>query len=263
MGEVIVVTSGKGGVGKTTTASNMGAGLAENGYIVCLIDADIGLRNLDVVLGLENRVVYDITNVISGKCKINQALVKDKFFKKLFLLPAAQIKDKMSVTPEEMCELCNILKEKFDFVIIDCPAGIERGFKNATAGAENAIVVTTPEVAAVRDADRIIGFVGACGLPSPRLVINRFRPKMVNAGDMMSIDDILDILSVDLLGIIPEDELIIVGANTGELVIKDGNSLSGQAYKNVVQRLKGNEVPYLELQKSNFFSKLSKVFSRQ
>lgn len=263
MGEVIVVTSGKGGVGKTTTTANIGAGLAELGHRVCLVDADIGLRNLDVVLGLENRIVYDITDVTGGNCRLRQALIRDKRFDGLFLLPAAQTKDKTAVSPEEMQQLCADLKEEFEFVIIDCPAGIEQGFRNAIAGAEKAIVVTTPEVSAVRDADRIIGLLEAADLNGPLLIINRLRPKMVRAGDMMSIDDIIDILAVDLLGVIPEDEMIVVTTNKGEPVILDRRSLSGQAFRNIVQRLKGNDVPFLNLDDQGFFSRLRKMFGRK
>jgi len=263
MGEVIVVTSGKGGVGKTTTTANIGAGLAGLGHKVCLVDADIGLRNLDVVLGLENRIVYDITDVTGGNCRLRQALIKDKRFEQLFLLPAAQTKDKTAVSPEEMRELCKELKEEFEFIIIDCPAGIEQGFKNAIAGAERAIVVTTPEVSAVRDADRIIGLLEADELNDPLLIINRLRPKMVRAGDMMSIEDIIDILAVDLLGVIPEDEMIVVTTNKGEPVVQDPGSLSGKAFKNVVRRLKGEQVPFLDLDEQGFFSRLRKMFGRK
>ncbi|MTI84809.1 MAG: septum site-determining protein MinD [Firmicutes bacterium] len=263
MGEVIVVTSGKGGVGKTTTTANIGAGLAGRGHKVCLVDADIGLRNLDVVLGLENRIVYDITDVTVENCRLKQALIKDKRFDQLFLLPAAQTKDKTSVNPEEMAKLCLDLKEEFEFVIIDCPAGIEQGFRNAIAGAERSIVVTTPEVSAVRDADRIIGLLEAAELRDPMLIINRLRPKMVRAGDMMSIDDIIDILAVDLIGVIPEDEMIVVTTNKGEPVVMDTTSLSGQAFRNVVRRLKEEEVPFLDLDEQGFFSRLWKVFGKK
>lgn len=263
MGEVIVVTSGKGGVGKTTTAANVGAGLAGLGHKVCLVDADIGLRNLDVVLGLENRIVYDITDVTAGNCRLRQALIKDKRYDQLFLLPAAQTKDKSAVSPAEMQELCADLKEDFDFVIIDCPAGIEQGFQNAIAGADRPIVVTTPEVSAVRDADRIIGLLEAAEINSPLLIVNRLRPKMVRAGDMMSIDDIIDILAVELLGVIPEDEMIVVSTNKGEPVVQNPSSLSGRAYKNVAHRLKGEQVPFLNLDEQGFFLRLRKMFGRK
>jgi len=263
MGEVIVITSGKGGVGKTTTTANIGAGLAGLGHKVCLVDADIGLRNLDVVLGLENRIVYDITDVTGENCRLKQALIKDKRFEQLFLLPAAQTKDKTAVSTEEMQKLCLDLKEEFDYVVIDCPAGIEQGFKNAIAGAERAIVITTPEVSAVRDADRIIGLLEAAELHNPMLVINRLRPRMVRAGDMMSIEDIIDILAVDLLGVIPEDEMIVVTTNKGEPVVMNSGSLSGQAFKNVVHRLKGEEVPFLNLDEQGFFTRIRKMFGKK
>ncbi|MCF8010555.1 MAG: septum site-determining protein MinD [Clostridiales bacterium] len=263
MGEVIVVTSGKGGVGKTTTVANIGAGLAGLGHKVCLVDADIGLRNLDVVLGLENRIVYDITDVTAENCRLKQALIRDKRFNELLLLPAAQTKDKTAVSPEEMIKLCNELKEEFEFVIIDCPAGIELGFKNAVAGAESSIVLTTPEVSAVRDADRIIGLLEASEIFSPQLIINRLRPKMVRAGDMMGIEDIIDILAVDLLGVIPEDDQIVVTTNKGEPVVRDPRSMSGQAFRNTVKRLKGEEIPYMDLDESGFLTRLRKIFNRK
>ena len=256
MGEVIVVTSGNGGVGKTTTTANLGAGLALMGRRVALVDADIGLRNLDVVLGLENRIVYDITDVTGGHCRLRQALIKDKRFEGLFLLPAAQTKDKTAVSPEQMKALCAELKEEFDFVIIDCPAGIEQGFKNAIAGAEKAIVVTTPEVAAVRDADRVIGLLEAAELRDPKLIINRIRPRMVRAGDMMSIEDIVDILAVDLLGVIPEDEMVVISTNRGEPIVQDEHSRSGQAYRNIARRILGEQVPLMNLDEGGFLARL-------
>ncbi|RJQ30547.1 MAG: septum site-determining protein MinD [Peptococcaceae bacterium] len=247
MGEVIVVTSGKGGVGKTTTTANIGAGLASMGKRVVMIDADIGLRNLDVVLGLENRIVYDLVDVTGGHCRTRQALIKDKRLEGLYLLPAAQTKDKTAVNPEQMRDLCNELQQEFDFIVIDCPAGIEQGFRNAIAGAEKAVVVTTPEVSAVRDADRIIGLLEASELREPKLIINRIRPKMVKHGDMMDIDDIIDILAIDLLGVIPEDEMVVVSTNRGELVILDQRSHSGQAYRNIVRRIVGEDIPMMNL----------------
>ncbi|MDQ0285500.1 septum site-determining protein MinD [Desulfofundulus luciae] len=255
MGEVIVVTSGKGGVGKTTTTANLGAGLATHGHRVVLVDADIGLRNLDVVLGLENRIVYDITDVTGGHCRLRQALIKDKRFEGLFLLPAAQTKDKTAVSPDQMKALCEELKQEFDYVIIDCPAGIEQGFRNAIAGADKAIVVTTPEVAAVRDADRIIGLLEAAELRDPRLIINRIRPRMVRHGDMMSIEDIIDILAIDLLGVVPEDEMVVISTNRGEPVVQDERSRSGQAYRNIVRRIKGEPVPMMNLDEGGFVSR--------
>lgn len=247
MGEVIVITSGKGGVGKTTTTANIGTGLAAMGYKVVLVDTDIGLRNLDVVLGLENRIVYDIVDVTQGNCRLKQALIKDKRYEGLHLLPAAQTKDKTAVKPDEMIKLTADLKKEFDFVIIDCPAGIEQGFKNAIAGAEKAIVVTTPEVSAVRDADRIIGLLEAADLRQPRLIVNRLRPLMVKRGDMMGIEDMIDILAIDLLGVVPEDELIVVSTNKGEPAVLDQASKAGQAYRNIAERITGKDVPLMSL----------------
>lgn len=250
MGEVIVITSGKGGVGKTTTTANIGTGLAAIGKKVVLVDTDIGLRNLDVVMGLENRIVYDIVDVVTGQCKLKQALIKDKRFENLYLLPAAQTKDKTAVNEQQMRSLTAELKEEFDFVIIDCPAGIEQGFKNAIAGAEKAIVVTNPEVSAVRDADRIIGMLEAHNLREPELIINRMRPKMVKAGDMISIEDMLDILAIKLLGVVPDDESIIVSTNRGEPAVTDSNSRAGQAYRNIVRRILGEDVPLMNLEEN-------------
>ena len=219
MSEVIVVTSGKGGVGKTTTAANIGIGLAQLGKKVVMVDTDIGLRNLDVVLGLENRIVYNLVDVIESNCRMKQALIKDKRFDdQLYLLPSAQTRDKTSVTPEQMKKLCEELRDLFDYVILDCPAGIEQGFANAIAGADRAVVVTTPEVSAIRDADRIIGLLEANELRDISLIINRIRPEMVRRGEMMSVDDVVDILAVPLLGIIPDDEHVVIATNQGEAI---------------------------------------------
>jgi len=254
MGEVIVVTSGKGGVGKTTTTANIGTGLAKLNKKVVLIDTDIGLRNLDVVMGLENRIVYNLVDVIEGNCKRNQALIKDKRYENLFLLPAAQTKDKTSVTPEQMKKLTEELKEEFDYVILDCPAGIEQGFKNAIAGADRALVVTTPEVSAVRDADRIIGLLEANEIKKTQLIVNRLRADMVKRGDMMSAEDVIDILAVDLIGQVPDDENIVIATNNGEPLVGD-NSLAGQAYMNICRRIGGEQVPFLDLDpKKGIFS---------
>jgi septum site-determining protein MinD len=261
MGEVIVITSGKGGVGKTTTTANLGTGLALRDKKVILIDTDIGLRNLDVVMGLENRIVYDLVDVVEGSCRIKQALIKDKRYEGLFLLPAAQTRDKTAVKPEQMIKLCNELRNEFDFIIIDCPAGIEQGFKNAIAGADKAIVVTTPEVSAVRDADRIIGLLEANELRNPKILINRVRGDMVKRGDMMSIDDIIDILAIDLIGVVPDDEKIIVSTNKGEPAVTDSKSLAGQAYRNITGRLLGEDVPMLNFEADEgFLLKLKKLF---
>ncbi len=260
MGEVIVITSGKGGVGKTTTTANIGTGLAMMGKKVVVLDADIGLRNLDVVMGLENRIVYDIVNVVDGVCRLKQALVRDKRHEGLFLLPAAQTKDKTAVSPEQMQKLASELKELFDYVIIDCPAGIEQGFQNAIAGADEAYVVTTPEISAVRDADRIIGLIESKGLPEPKLIINRIRQDMVDRGEMINIDDIIDILAIDLLGIIPDDESIVISTNRGEPIVTDQKTLAGKAFMNITKRILGEEIPTLKLDiDKGVFSKIKKM----
>ena len=246
MGEVIVITSGKGGVGKTTSTANIGTGLALKGMKVALLDTDIGLRNLDVVMGLENRIVYDLVDVVEGNCKIKQALIKDKRYEGLYLLPAAQTKDKNAVKPDQMKKLCKELKKDFDYIIVDCPAGIEQGFKNAISGADRAIVVTTPEVSAVRDADRIIGLLEANEIREPRLLLNRVRDDMVKRGDMMSTEDVLEILAIDLIGVVPDDQSIIVATNKGEPAVTDNKSLAGHAYRNIVRRIMGEEVPFDE-----------------
>ena len=261
MGEVIVVTSGKGGVGKTTTAANIGTGLAAQGKKVVLMDTDIGLRNLDVVMGLENRIVYDIVDVANGHCKLKQGMIKDKRFPELYLIPAAQTKDKNAVTEDQVRAICEELRQEVDYVIVDCPAGIEQGFKNAIAGADRAIVVTKPEVSAVRDADRIIGLLEANGLGNPLLVLNRVRPNMVKQGDMMSVDDILEILAIKLLGVIPDDDNIVISTNRGEPTVLDQQSRSGQAYRNIVKRIMGEEVPLMNLdEQEGFFTRLMKLF---
>jgi septum site-determining protein MinD len=253
MGEVIVITSGKGGVGKTTTTANIGTGLALAGKKVVLIDTDIGLRNLDVVMGLENRIVYDLVDVVEGVCRVKQALIKDKRYDGLFLLPAAQTRDKTAVSPQQMINLVNEIKSEYDYIIIDCPAGIEQGFKNAIAGADRAIVVTTPEVSAVRDADRIIGLLEANELRNPKLLINRVRIDMVKRGDMMSIDDIIDILAIDLIGVVPDDEKVVISTNRGEPAVNDEKSLAGQAYRNITKRIQGEDIPIMNLENEDGF----------
>lgn len=261
MSEVIVISSGKGGVGKTTTTANLGTGLAAQGKKVVLIDTDIGLRNLDVVMGLENRIVYDLVDVVEGSCRLKQALIKDKRYEGLHLLPAAQTRDKNAVTPEQMVKLCDELRDEFDFIIIDCPAGIEQGFKNAIAGADKALVVTTPEVSAVRDADRIIGLLEANEIRKPRLIVNRVRADMVKRGDMMTIDDIIDILAIDLIGVVPDDENIIISTNRGEPAVTDLKSSAGQAYRNITKRLMGEDIPMMDLNVSDgILSKMKKLF---
>ena len=260
MSEVIVITSGKGGVGKTTTVANIGTGLAAMGKRVAVVDTDIGLRNLDVVMGLENRIVYNLVDVINGSCRLKQALIRDRRHSELYLLPSAQTKDKTAVSPEQMIKLTDDLREEFDYVLLDCPAGIEQGFMNAIAGASRAIVVTTPEVSAVRDADRIIGLLNANEIKKTELVVNRLRYDMVKRGDMMSSDDVVEILAVDLLGVVPDDENIVVSTNQGEPLV-GSKSLAGQAYENICKRIMGEEVPLLDLSKgTGFFSKIKSKF---
>ena len=235
MGEVIVITSGKGGVGKTTTTANIGIGLSRLGKKVIVIDTDLGLRNLDVVMGLENRIIYNLVDVIEGSCRLKQAIIRDKRYPELYLLPSAQTRDKSSVSPEQMKKLVDDLKGEFDFVLLDCPAGIEQGFQNAIAGAERSIVVTTPEVSAIRDADRIIGLLEAAGIKKNELLINRLRVEMVKKGDMMSVDDVTEILAIDLLGVIPDDEQVVIATNQGEPVVGE-DCLAGRCYDKVCRR---------------------------
>ena len=242
MSEVIVITSGKGGVGKTTTSANIGTGLALLGRRTVMIDTDIGLRNLDVVMGLENRIVYNLVDVVEGNCRMKQALIRDKRYPNLYLLPSAQTRDKSAVNPEQMMKLTDDLRDDFDYILLDCPAGIEQGFKNAVAGADRALVVTTPEVSAIRDADRIIGLLENYEMKSIHLIVNRIRPDMVRRGDMMSVDDVMDILSIPLLGAIPDDEEIVISANQGE-PLAGTDTPSGQAYLDICKRLLGEEVP--------------------
>ena len=264
-GRVIVITSGKGGVGKTTTSANIGTALAKNGASVVLIDTDIGLRNLDLLLGLENRIVYTLVDVVEERCKLKQALVKDKKCPNLCLLAAAQTRDKSAVTADQLKDICEQLQEDFDFVLVDCPAGIEEGFKTAVAGASEAIVVTTPEMSAVRDADRIIGLLEAKEeIKSYKLLVNRVRPSLVQTNDMMSVEDVIDILSCELIGVIPEDTGIITSTNKGEPIVNDENSQAGQAYQNVAKRIQGEDVPFLDINEPTgfdaFVAKIKKFF---
>ncbi len=244
---VITITSGKGGVGKTTGVANLGVGLALEGQRVIVLDADIGLRNLDVIMGLENRIVYDVVDVVEGNCRLQQALIRDKRLPELHLLAAAQTRDKTAVSPDQMASLCDDLRSECDFVLIDSPAGIERGFQNAIAGADEAIIMTTPEVAAVRDADRIVGLIEAAEKGPPTLVINRIKPDMVKRGDMLATEDVIEILAIDLLGIVPEDENTIVAANKGIPIALDGQSGAAQAFRNIAQRILGQEVPFMAI----------------
>jgi len=259
--KVITITSGKGGVGKTTATANIGAALASRGQKVVCIDADIGLRNLDVVMGLENRIVYDLVDAVEGRCRLKQAMIKDKHIPDLYLIPSAQSRDKTAVSPSDMIRLCNELRQDMDRVIVDSPAGIERGFKNAIAPADQVIVVTNPEVSAVRDADRIIGIVEAEEKGTPKLLLNRLNLEMVKQNNMLSADDVVDLLAIHLLGIIPEDKKVIISTNQGTPIAMDDKSLAGQAYQNISRRLLGEDVPLLDLDKgSGFFNRISRVF---
>lgn len=245
MSEVIVITSGKGGVGKTTSTANIGAGLARLNKKAVLVDTDIGLRNLDVVMGLENRIIYNLVDVIEGNCRLKQALIRDRHYPNLYLLPSAQTKDKSAVSPEQMIKLADSLRSMFDYIIMDCPAGIEQGFRNAIAAADRAIVVTTPEVAAIRDADRIIGLLETEGFKRIDLLINRLRLDMIRRGEMMSVEDVLDILAVNLIGAVPDEESVVIAANHGEPVVGT-DSVSSAAFINICRRITGETVPLMD-----------------
>jgi septum site-determining protein MinD len=261
-GSVVTVTSGKGGVGKTTTSANLGIALASMGQKVVCIDSDIGLRNLDVVMGLENRIVYDLVDAVEGRCRTSQAMIHDKRFETLFLIPAAQTRDKNAVSPSDMIKLCEVLRNEVDWIIIDSPAGIERGFRNALAPADQVLVITNPEVSAVRDADRIIGLVEAEEKGPAKLVINRLNPVMVRRGDMLSAEDVVELLAVPLIGIVPEDETVLVSTNHGQPVVMNEKSRAGRSFMNIAKRLKGEDVPWMDLtQKEGFFNRLGKMIS--
>lgn len=263
MGEAIVITSGKGGVGKTTTTANLGTVLASLGKKVVVVDGDTGLRNLDVLMGLENRVVYTLVDVIEGNCRLKQALIKDKRLPNLYLLPTAQTRDKTDINKEDMLKVTEILKEDFDFILIDCPAGIEQGFENAVIGADWAIIVVNPEITSVRDADRVIGKLDAKGIDRHELIINRMNYEMTKKGEMLGVDDIIDCLAVKLIGIVPEDKNVTVATNKGEPVALENKAMAGKAFNNIANRVLGNDVPFLELSEEGFFTKLFKKFSNK
>lgn len=263
MGRIIVITSGKGGVGKTTCTANLGMALARIGKQVALMDADFGLRNLDLLLGLENRIVYTALDVVAGHCRLDQALVKDKRQNKLALLPAAQSRDKDAITPEQMKQLALALAQKYDYVLVDCPAGIEMGFRNAISAAQEAIVVTTPEIAAVRDADRVVGLLEANRIKKINLIVNRIRPAMVQVNDMMSVQDVQEILSIPLIGVVPDDERVIISTNKGEpLVLAENLSLPGMAFNNIARRLEGDKVDFIDLNAAydTLFARIRRFF---
>ena len=264
MCEIIVITSGKGGVGKTTVTANIGLGLANLNKKVVVVDTDIGLRNLDVVLGLENRIVYNLIDVIEGSCRMKQALIRDKHCENLYLLPSAQTRDKTSVKPEQMVKLTTDLAEEFDYILLDCPAGIEQGFKNAIAGATRAIVVSTAEISSIRDADRIIGLLESSEIKNPELIINRIRPNMVRKGEMMDVDDIVDLLSIDLIGVVPDDEYIITQTNKGEPVIQNKKAPSGKAYLEIAKRILGEDIEItIPGREKGFWAKIKRIFGKK
>jgi septum site-determining protein MinD len=260
---VITITSGKGGVGKTTATANLSTALALLGKKVVAIDADIGLRNLDVVMGLENRIVYDLVDIVEGTCRLRQAMIKDKRLEELYLIPAAQTRDKTAVTPGDMIELIDQMRDEFDYILIDSPAGIEQGFKNAIAPADRVLIVTTPEVSAVRDADRIIGLVEAEEKGPGDLILNRLRPDMIKRGDMLNTEDVIDVLAINLIGVVPDDEAIVVSTNTGRPAVIENGSLAGQAFRNIAGRLTGEEIPFINLDgDDSFIKRFSKLFKK-
>jgi septum site-determining protein MinD len=257
---VVTITSGKGGVGKTTITANLGVALAATGSRVVCIDADIGLRNLDVVMGLENRIVYDIVDVVEGRCRLRQAMIRDKRLPELHLIPAAQTRDKNALSPSDMVRLCDELRSECDWILVDSPAGIERGFRNAIAPANKILVVTNPEVSAVRDADRIIGLIEAEEKGPGYLVINRIKPDLVRRGDMLATDDILELLAIDLIGVIPEDDKVVMSTNRGIPITLDGKSEAGQSFRNIARRLNGENVPIMDIQdKSKLWGRLTRL----
>ena len=262
MGEAIVITSGKGGVGKTTTTANIGTALASLGKKVVVVDGDTGLRNLDVLMGLENRVVYTVVDVIEEKCKLKQALIKDKRFEGLFLLPTAQTRDKTDISRNAMLELTNRMKEEFDYVLIDCPAGIEQGFENAVAGADKALVVVNPEITSVRDADRVIGKLDSKGFENHKLIVNRMNYEMTQKGQMLGVDDIINCLAIKLIGVVPEDKGVTIATNKGEPIALDNEAMAGQAFVNIAKRITGEDIPLLDLSgaSTGFMSTLKKLF---
>ena len=261
--KVITVTSGKGGVGKTTTVANIAVSLALEGKKVVCIDGDIGLRNLDVVMGLENRIVYDIVDIVEGRCRTRQAMIRDKRLPELFLIPAAQTRDKNAVSPSDMVRLCNELRTEVDWILIDSPAGIERGFRNSIAAADKILIVTNPEMSAVRDADRVVGLLEAEEKNPPSLIINRLNPGLVKRGDMLSVDDVYDLLRIDVIGIVPEDDNVIVASNKGAPLAMEAKSRAGQAFRNISRRLNGEEVPFLDLDTHSLWDRIGRLARRK
>ncbi len=262
--QIVTITSGKGGVGKTTAIASLGIALAGRGQRVVCIDGDIGLRNLDVIMGLENRIVYDIVDVVEGRCRLRQAMIRDKRLPELFLIPAAQTRDKTALSPSDMMRLCDELRDICDWVLIDSPAGIERGFKNSIAAADQVIVLTNPEISAVRDADRVIGILEAEEKGSPSLILNRVNQEMVNKQEMLSPEDVLDLLAIDLIGVVPEDQAVLVAANRGTPIALDKDSRAGHAFRNIAARLMGEEVPFMDLEnQGGLWNRISKMTGRR
>lgn len=261
--KIITITSGKGGVGKTTAVASLGIALAARGQKVVCVDGDIGLRNLDVIMGLENRIVYDIVDVVEGRCRLRQAMIRDKRLSGLFLIPAAQTRDKNALSPSDMIRLGDELRNEVDWVLIDSPAGIERGFKNAIAPADRVLVLTNPEISAVRDADRVIGILEAAEKGSPSLILNRVNPEMVRREEMLSADDVLDLLAVDLIGVVPEDKAVLIAANQGAPIALDKESKAGQAFRNIAARLMGEDIPFIDLEdQGGLWKRISKLTGR-
>ena len=262
--QIVTITSGKGGVGKTTAVANIAVALAMSGHKVVCIDGDIGLRNLDVVMGLENRIVYDVVDVIEGRCRLRQAMIRDKHFNELYLIPAAQTRDKSAVSPSDMIHLGDELRSECDWILIDSPAGIERGFRNAIAPADRVLVMTNPEISAVRDADRVIGILEAEEKGSPSLIINRINIAKVKHHDMLSVEDVLDLLAIDLIGIVPEDENMIIATNRGTPIVLQSKNKASQAFRNIASRIRGEEVPFLALEShENLWKQLSRLAGRK
>ncbi len=258
--KVVTISSGKGGVGKTTTTANLAVALAQENQKVVCIDGDIGLRNLDVILGLENRIVYDLVDIVEGRCRIKQAMIRDKRLPELFLIPSAQSRDKSAVSPSDMIRLCDELRDEVDWILVDSPAGIERGFRNALAPADLVLVVTNPEVSSVRDADRIIGLIESEEKGPAQLILNRVNPTLTKKGDMLSTEDVVDLLAIDLIGVIPEDESVIVSSNRGQPVTLSNHSKAGVAFRNIARRLLGEEVPFMSLETgNNLLNRLAKM----
>ncbi|MEO1923066.1 MAG: septum site-determining protein MinD [Nautiliaceae bacterium] len=269
MAEVITVTSGKGGVGKSTTTANIATALAMLGKKTVAVDFDIGLRNLDMILGLENRIVYDVVDVMENRCNLAQAVIKDKRTDNLHFLPASQTKDKTVLDKEKVEKLINDLKKEFDYILIDSPAGIESGFEHAIYLADRALIVTTPEISSVRDADRVIGIIDAKSKKAAlgeevqkHIIINRIKPELVEKGEMLSTEDVLHILALPLIGIVPDDEEIVKSTNLGEPIVLNEKSIVGEAFRRIARRINGEEVEFLDLKsKKGFFEKLKGLFT--